>query len=241
MKTEVKNMKKEMKQTTQNDLTQLRKEVEEKLKQPPPTVDAGASEQLKNLQKTVEELQTKTRTTVSRGASSNEWQPQFIYVRGFSPQSDKNEIDKQSCQAYCEQFLSKLPDKLKKTCRYVNRFESNYQLTFRVQGGLFVCQDVANAFRDFIETENFKINDRNIFVTIQVSPQMTKWRAKLGQAKDQTVKALGEDAVKACYHGLKLCTQPGLEVLGEVRRDTEVWEWKLEACKKAGFEPTPVA
>jgi len=189
----------------------------------------------------IEELKTTSgvqRMSKSSDSSSNaEWHPQFVYIRGFSPfgAPQASKLAKAEYIIEATKFLSILPAKVKAHVTMEPPRDHSHQMTFRCLGGLRDCEVVRNYFYNHIENESVTIKGKPVKAVIESSPQKRAMYKSFFNALDIIKLKLGADQVEISLATMTITTASG-ENIGNIPRDSTVFEWNKEVCTTLGLE-----
>jgi hypothetical protein len=223
IKNEIQNMKTEMKKKT------------------PVQSPAQAQGDIRKLEKEFAELRTKcdqaAQPQPSTAGGSN-WQPQFIYVKGFAPFGcgPERKLSPQQYEEEGNKILDLLPTNIKQNMSLEKPFYLNHQLTFRVKAGVLGCRAAADAVQNAATMHDLKIRGEGVKVNIQLSSERRDQFRKNYTAVDH-IKAAVPGSYATCARSLKIYGVPSNKVVGELLRGGSTWKWHPEECREIGFDP----
>jgi len=201
----------------------------------------GHDERFKALEATIDELRSvidelKGTTTRSVGHTDTEWQPRFVYVRGFAPfgadQSDKLTNEEYTEEA--EKFMQVLPDNIRSNVSVDPPYVRSHQLTFRCSGGRRDCEVVRNYFYHYIEEQVIWIRDKAVKAVIEASPQQRAKYKTFFAALEVVKSKLTPDKYEVCVRTMQITSLSENALIGGIKKDSTVFDWNQEVCAKLG-------
>lgn len=202
---------------------------------------------IKELEQTIEELRSIVNgfkanavldpPLVGNTAESGNWQPRYVYVRGFAPFGcDKSEkITRGDYDTHTKRFMALLPDKVKQRVTVESPFALSHQLAFRITGGRDVCEVVKNYFTNGIINDNITIKDRELMVMIQLSEARKLTFKAFFDAVERVKAKLEPSKIDICRRTLTIFELPDYNVIGKIPKETTTMQWEADTCSRLGI------
>ena len=165
--------------------------------------------------------------SVGWSASSNDWQPQHVLVRGWAPfgSCPSAKIDRVECKKLLEDLLQLLPDCFRNQDVVRASFAANYHLVLGVKGGGWNhCKEIRDVLGLIVQQNGMRIRGHDLRVSVELSPRKKVMLSNMFRA-ESFLKQRGVSAeIYSLYpKSCKILNKVTNEDLGETPSGSHVW------------------
>jgi hypothetical protein len=167
----------------------------------------------------------------------NDWVPSEIYVQGWAPWGKggrENAITKDRASKLYTELASSLSPDMRSKILDVKYRMYNYKLIVLVQQEPGVADRIAATWQNHIDERNVRINNCNLMVKLQLSPEEERRRGILVESIRAFEQWAGYGVASIAWKAE--CIKAGWKVLGRFD-DHGSWKWSVENLMQATGKP----